>query len=151
MKKVMDKIHDMMEESLESYLFVGKVKGMKGGCVAIHGTEADSLANLKMLWNGVYEEVLNKNDGDKELADKLMKVVYLSEKELRKEMSEMIRNMFAKATSASDDDEEDDDDPVDETDGEEEIGEESNVDFGDPSGDRGVVNIHIHCHHDDRK
>lgn len=151
MKKVMDKIHDMMEESLESYLFVGKVKGMKGGCVAIHGTEADSLVNLKMLWNGVYEEVLNNNDGDKELTDKLMKTVYLSEKELRKEMSEMIRKMIAKATSAPDDDEEDDDDSADETEGEEETGEESNVDSGDPSGDCGVVNIHIHCHRNDRE
>ena len=42
-----------------------------------------------------------------------------------------------------------DNDTVDETDGEEESGEETNVDPGDPSGDRSLIDIHIHCHRND--
>jgi len=48
-------------------------------------------------------------------------------------------------------DEEEDDDAVDETERDQEDEEESHVDMGDSSGDRSVVDIHIHCHRDDSK
>ena len=105
-----DKIHDMVEEVYESYIFVGKGKGTKQGCIAIHGSDVDLISHLSKAFRDVRSGVIEKNGGNEKLADELMKAVYLTPEQLRKELLERMHEMLAEVFEPSEDEEEEDDD-----------------------------------------
>lgn len=115
-EKDADRVHDAIEEVYESYVFVGKGKGTKKGCVAMHGSDADLITHLSKAYKDVKAAVAKNNDDNEDLANEMMKAVYLTPDELQKEILKTLMEKLHEAfQSVEDDEEKEDDDAEDES------------------------------------